>query len=97
MITSTPGRMPVIAFSDDADYDTLNSVLHLSDEGGYSHGMGWWVALKMKDGSERQVGLRFRTAPDDHIGGVTWDEEAQDWTGPEVYVPLDDVVQIIVL
>ena len=56
MVTSTPGRMPVIAFSDDADYDTLDSVL-----------------------------------------GSNWNEADQDWNGPEVYVPLDDIVQIIVL
>ena len=93
MTTSTPGRMPVIAFSDDADYDTLDSVL----------GSNWCVALQMKDGSQVQVkGASISVATFerdgeylDEIGGNTW--TGSDWNGPEVYVPLDDVVQIIIL
>lgn len=93
MITSTPGRMPVIAFSDDADYDTLDAVL----------GGNWCVALQMKDGSQvvqvKAAGIaatidkngEYQTV----IGGSTW--TGDDWNGPEVYVALDDVVQIIVL
>lgn len=93
MITSTPGRLPVIAFSDDADYDTLDSVL----------GGKWCVALQRKDGSQVQVkdaSISVATCERngeylDEIGGSTWTGE--DWNGPEVFVPLDDVVQIIVL
>ena len=93
MTTSTPGRMPVIAFSDDADYDTLDSVL----------GSKWCVALQMKDGTQHQVkdaAVSVATCERDgeyldEIGGPTW--TGDDWNGPEVYVPLDDVVQIIVL
>ena len=95
MVTSTPGRMPVIAFSDDADYDTLDSVL----------GSNWCVALQMKDGSQVQVKdgsisvATFERNGEylDEFGGSTWNEADQDWNGPEVYVPLDDIVQIIVL
>lgn len=95
MITSTPGHMPVIAFSDDADYNTLDAVL----------GRNWCVALQMKDGSQVQVKDAYISVATferngeylDEIGGSTWNEEAQDWNGPEFYVPLDDVVQIIVL
>lgn len=99
MITSTPGRLPVISFSDDADYDTLTSVL-ATTMGDYI-GYGWCVSLVLKDGTQREVALAFKDAPIDHIGGRTWntsvDECQRDWNGPEVYVPIDDVVQIIVL
>ena len=96
MTTSTPGRMPVIAFSDDADFDTLLSVLRYE----------WCVALVLKNGQQVEVSLAptpqyWSSGYSNVIGGKTWMASApdgrQDWNGPEFYVPLDDVVQIIVL
>lgn len=93
MVTSTPGRMPVIAFSDDADNNTLMTV--------FDH--DWCVALVLKDSTQHEVkvnayGSPADAAPDDftdYIGGNTW--TGDDWNGPEFYVPLDEVVQIIIL
>lgn len=94
MTTSTPGRMPVIAFSDDADYGTLMSVLGVAMSDFIGH--GWCVALVLKDGTQQEVALRFDSnRPVDGIGGNIFVDDG--WIGPEVYVPLDDVVQIIVL
>lgn len=93
MTTSTPGRMPVIAFSDDADYYTLDAVL----------GSNWCVALQMKDGSQVQVGpvsVAVTLDPGWYqhlIGGHTLNHDTDLWDGPEFFAPLDDVVQIIVL
>lgn len=93
MITSTPGRMPTIAFSDEADNDTLLSVLTYD----------WCVALVLRDGTQVEVSLHPPAAGSDLdiIGGKTWNfarpVNQQDWNGPEFYVPIDDVVQIIVL
>lgn len=93
MITSTPGRMPTIAFSDEADNDTLLSVLTYN----------WCVALVLHDGTQVEVSLQ-PLPPDsdwDVIGGRTWntsvDECQRDWNGPEFYTAIDNVRQIIVL
>ena len=85
MTTSTPGRMPVIAFSDDADYETLLDVLQ-----------GTCVALVLTDNVRVEV-LVSDPGVIDEIGGRTLSEDSKCWNGPEVFVPLDDVVQIIVL
>jgi hypothetical protein len=87
--------MPVIAFSDDADYDTLGSVL--TRPGGFvgdgTH--GWCVCIVKHDGTRVEVALT--DSPDaDYIGGFTF-IEGGDWSGPKVFVHLDAVVQIIVL
>jgi hypothetical protein len=85
----TPGRMPVISFSDDASHDTLMSVLTAR---------AWCVALVLKDGTHPvEVLVEGYDIHTDLIGGKTFDHDANDWTGEEFYVPLDDVVQIIIL
>lgn len=88
MITSTPGRLPVISFSDEADEDTFMSVL--------SADRHWAVALVLKDGSYPvEVMLLHRT--DDRIGGATFDHDANRWNGPEFVTDIDNVAQVIVL
>ena len=89
--TSTPGRMPVIAFSDGADYGTLRSVLNTDGDSTY----GWCVGLRLKNGDYTEVALF--DSPEDAIGGFTWDADAGNWKGEARYFDLDDVVQIIVL
>jgi hypothetical protein len=91
MTTSTPGRMPVIAFSDDADYGTLLGVLQLFNFMGH----GWCVCIVKKDGTRVEVALLDAPEPD-YIGGFTF-IEGGDWSGPKVFVHLDAVAQIIVL
>jgi hypothetical protein len=89
--------MPVIAFSDDADYDTLRSVLN-TDGMPFSNGeptYGWCVGLRLRNGDYTEVALF--DSPDDAIGGFTWDADAQDWKGEAKYFNLDDVIQVIVL
>jgi hypothetical protein len=82
--TSTKGRMPTIRFSDSADYDTLLSLVH-----------EWCYVIVTKDG--RRQAVDHLGGDDDQIGGSTWDEEKQDWSGEVKWFDLDEVEELIIL
>lgn len=85
----TTGRLPVIAFSDNASNDTFMSVLDA-----YKY---WCVALVLKDGSYPVEVMIDHDVPSDMIGGKTFNHDTNRWNGPEFVVDLDDVAQVVVL
>ena len=94
---ATKGRMPTIRFSDSADYDTLRSVLN-ADGMPFSNGEpthGWCLGVRLKNGYYAEVALF--DSPEDAIGGFTWDEKEQNWSGEPKWFDLDDVEELIIL
>jgi hypothetical protein len=86
-VVSTPGRMPTVAFGDNADYGTLRSVVN-----------EWCVAVTITDGS--QVLMRVDASlddPDPDRDSLTGWSFVEDWEGPIVSVYFDEITSVVVI
>lgn len=94
-VTSTPGRMPIIKFSDDADYSTLESLLSGPSFFGCTH--GWCVEIEFTDGTCLQIAVASMR-DDDVLVGHLWDEGKGEWDNEqEVNIPLEDISAFTIL
>lgn len=81
-------RMPTISFSDRATYETL--LMFIPDQ-------DWTVRVVLKGDLHYDISLNLSMCPKDdneYIGGYVWGDD--EFNGPFIYFPIEDIKEIIV-